>query len=186
MKYKTSAKVVDGKLILSLPDAASPVVWQMDLIEMKASAFEIKTDDKTGQYLFVSKKQGQDSFDIIAPFDDKDKAVAALMETSKALENATAYPVHTTSSAEAAYSHAPSSSHGAYAPHPAQKKPGKGKWIGVLILFIIIGGLIFVSFNMQPRSPSSFQPSPSSSAAGGGAEQNAGVPMSADDFLRNR
>ena len=40
--YQSSARVVDGKLILSFPHALTPVVWQMDLSQTKASALEVQ------------------------------------------------------------------------------------------------------------------------------------------------
>ena len=45
-----SANVVDGKLILSLPEAENPVVWQMDLSSAKASALEVKKDEEKDTY----------------------------------------------------------------------------------------------------------------------------------------
>ena len=50
-KNKTSAKVVEGKLILSCPGAEIPVVWQMDLNEAKACAFEVQCDEKANGFL---------------------------------------------------------------------------------------------------------------------------------------
>ena len=41
-KYTSSAKIVDGILVLSLPDAIHPVVWQMELGQSKSSALEIR------------------------------------------------------------------------------------------------------------------------------------------------
>lgn len=40
--YSSSAKVVNDTLVLSLPDAKSPIVWRMELTEIKAAAFELQ------------------------------------------------------------------------------------------------------------------------------------------------
>ena len=42
----TSASVVDGKLILSFPHAQTPVLWQMDLTQAKASSLEVTKSEK--------------------------------------------------------------------------------------------------------------------------------------------
>ena len=44
------ANVVDGKLILSLPEAATPVIWQMDLEQAQSCALEVKEDKKSKQF----------------------------------------------------------------------------------------------------------------------------------------
>jgi len=82
-----SARVVDGKLILSLPDASTPVVWQMDLTQTKASALEVRhNQDKTVFTLTLKTPKGE-TLDI-APFDSREFAVEGLMAASFALENA--------------------------------------------------------------------------------------------------
>ena len=45
-KNGASANVVDGKLILSFPHAQTPVLWQMDLAQAKASAIEVLKAEK--------------------------------------------------------------------------------------------------------------------------------------------
>ena len=85
-KFLPSAKVIDGILILSLPDAISPIVWQMELGQSKASAVEIRTTDD-GKFILTLKTPRQDVLDI-AHYSNKDQAVKALMVTSQALEKA--------------------------------------------------------------------------------------------------
>ena len=84
--YQSSAKVVDGNLILSLPDAVNPVVWRMELGGVKASALEVRTD-ASGAFLLTLKTPKGEVHDI-APYAERDSAVAALMRASAALQNA--------------------------------------------------------------------------------------------------
>lgn len=84
-KNASSAKVVDGNLIISLPDAINPVVWRMELGSVKASALEVRANDNN--FLLALKTPKGDVHDI-APFDSRDKAVQALMNVSHALHHA--------------------------------------------------------------------------------------------------
>ena len=52
--FSASAKVVDGTLILSLPDAISPVVWRMELGHAKSSAIEVREQDN-GTFMLTLK-----------------------------------------------------------------------------------------------------------------------------------
>lgn len=171
-KNQTSAKVVDGKLILSCPGAVVPVVWQMDLGEAKASALEVKQDEGKPHFVLIQRTQ-KGSAAAVATFEARDKAIQALMEASKALESAhgkIALPAN--------------ENHGNVYVAPTQKKSG-GKWIIAILLFIVLFLLFGIfsanlSQNYQPGSydnqASAPQPNP--------AESN-GVPVSADDFLNS-
>ena len=85
-KYLSTAKVIDGVLILSLPDAITPVVWQMELGQSKSSALEIRTTDK-GEFVLILKTPRQDILEI-ATYAQRDRAIKALMITSSAMEKA--------------------------------------------------------------------------------------------------
>jgi hypothetical protein len=85
-KYLPSAKVIDGILVLSLPDAISPVVWQMELGQSKSSALEIRTSED-GKFILTLKTPRQDVLDI-AQYANRDQAIKALLVTSQALEKA--------------------------------------------------------------------------------------------------
>ena len=56
-KNNASASVVDGKLILSFPHAQTPVIWQMDLAEAKASALEVLKAEKGTDFTLTLKTQ---------------------------------------------------------------------------------------------------------------------------------
>lgn len=169
--YTSSARVVGDALVLSLPDACSPVVWRMELGDIKAAAFEIKNDGETWTLTMKTPKGEAQS---IAPFDSKAKAVRALMTTSRAMEQASTRPV---------YANDPG--------HPAAQAARKGKGqlaagiIGVVLLGVLIVGLV----QAGPKPPTSLNATGASSteATADGASGGApGVPVSADSFLMNR
>ena len=85
IKPATSAKIIDGKLILSFPDAITPIIWQMDFGAAKMSALEIRTLDEKNQLLLTAPKA--DTIEI-ASFNDKNQAIDHLVAISKALDKA--------------------------------------------------------------------------------------------------
>ncbi len=170
--HQSSARVVDGKLVLSFPHAITPVVWQMDLTQVKASALEVHEDKTTGVATLVLKTPGGSNTDV-APFEKKSQAVEALMAVSRALESAQGQ-IRVVAAGEAAtYAQAP-------------RKPfSPGKWIAaVLALF-----MLFILFNIWgsnlPQRPSSVESASSADPSAPRPEAEAGVPLSADDFLNN-
>lgn len=177
-----SANVVDGKLILSFPEALTPIVWQIDLNDAKSSAFEVIEDN--AQYKLTSKKQGAQKKETIAPFATKDKAIEALMATSHALAHAHGQINQSTKQASNANN---ASAPVTYALPYEQKKSGGTKWIFTIIAVVLIAGLFMMANSMQPRSPSSVGGvSSQNEASRTNASSSAGVPVSADDFLRSR
>jgi hypothetical protein len=174
------ASVVDGKLILSLPEALTPIVWQIDLGDAKSSAFEVI--EESGQYKLISKKQGAQKKETIAPFADKNKAVEALMATSHALAHAHGHihnnpPANVSTPGPAAYTHISTET----------SKSGGGKWIFAVASIVLIIGLFYMANTMQPRSPSSMvNASANNNNTAPNSASQAGVPVSADDFLRSR
>lgn len=177
-----SANVVDGKLILSFPEALTPIVWQIDLNDAKSSAFEVV--EENSEFKLTSKKQGAQKKETIAPFATKDKAVEALMATSNALANAHGQmQAHAPQASNANNVNAPVT----YAVPYSHKKSSGAKWIFTLIAIILIAGLFMMANSMQPRSPSSIGgANANNQASGSNAASSAGVPVSADDFLRSR
>lgn len=175
---QTNAHVVDGKLILSFPEALTPIVWQIDLSDAKSSSFEVIEED--GQFKLVTKKQGAQKKETIAPFADKETAVQALMATSHALANAHgqiqggAVANNNASVQAAPITYA--------APMQVQQKSGAGKWIFAIVSVVLIIGLFSMVNSMQPRSPSSME----TGAAASNAASQSGVAVSADEFLRSR
>lgn len=172
-KSTATARVVDGKLILSYPDALNPVVWQMDLTQAKASAMEVR--DNKGTFMLTLKTAKGETTDI-APFTTKEEAVDALMVAARALENAHGQirPVANGTNVEQL---------------PVEKN-GKGRWAGATLGIIMIVILIGIWGSLTPRPAANGGSAPVGSnpamTMGGSAGDENGVPLSADEFLRKR
>ncbi|HNQ91475.1 MAG TPA: hypothetical protein PKI93_00925 [Alphaproteobacteria bacterium] len=181
-KIIPTAKVVDGILILSLPDATFPVVWQMEVGQSKSSALEVRPAEHGDGFTLVLKTPRQDVLEI-AQYDSKEHAVRALITVSAAMEKAQGQirTGHGTGQRSQPYDYSV----------PALRDEGQGNKVvkfvfkplgyivGALLLFAVLllltSSLIgIISGPMTGGSPSS----PSSST------QNA--PMSAEDFLEGR
>ena len=167
---RSSAKVVDGTLILSLPDALSPVVWRWNLGEAKASALEVR-EDKEGSFKLVLKTPRGDVQDV-APFENRQKAMSALLAVSRAMENAVTMPVaiEQTDAIPAA------------APIPVVPKKdgikvgmGLGAIVILILLFMWMNSVSPTRLDTDVRTTSATQTNPSDSS---------GVAVSADDFLK--
>lgn len=176
--YESAAKVVDGNLILSLPDAVNPVVWRMELGSVKASALEVKPAADGSSFILSLKTPKGDVHDI-APFANRDSAVRALMRVSAALQGA--HGKFTAPQSAPVASAAP-----ATAPVYAVKDTSSGsaiKWLltlgGVLIVIVLFAYLSTLS----PR-----QGADSATATFTGTQSPAntetGIPQSADEILR--
>lgn len=168
--YSSSAKVVGDSLVLSLPDAISPVVWRMELSEIKAAAFELKQNPE-GYVLLMKTPKGEAQ--EIAPFDNKSRAMKALMAASRAMEQAQSAIRSASGTANAQ-------------PAPA-KKGGGGQMLAGIIGVLILCGLIFAMVSMGPQMPAvEGGQSMATNTAANNAGSASGVPMSADEFLRAR
>ncbi len=178
-KYISTAKVIDGILILSLPDAISPIVWQMELGQSKSSALEIR-DGENGQFILTLKTPRQDVLDI-ATYANRDLAIKALLVTSAALEKGQGQ-------LKAAPAGFTGSANGYPVPAVTQQKNGAFcilkkilMWLaGIaagLILLFIVGWLLLGAINVI-MTPQSGNPTSSVNSNGGA--------VSADEFLENR
>jgi len=176
-KNQSSASVVDGKLILSFPHAISPIVWQMELGEAKASALEVQENKDEGNFSLTLKTPRGESVSIAA-FQSRDDAVSGLMAASQALENAHGQIRPGGKGSAQDNSPAPSAA--------AQTAPKRGgsRWPGVVIGIVFIIVLIGIWSSLTPRPPSGF--GAASSITSSASPDAAGVPVSADDFLRGR
>lgn len=171
--YSSSAKVIDGMLILSLPDAVSPVIWRMELGHAKASAMEVR-DNGNGTFSLVLRTPRGETNEI-APFTTRAPAVRALMSVSRALESGhgRSMPPQAAGSGKVATETAAPARRGGLVPGLIA--------VGILII------LISIFFSMTPRTvPMSVATAggiPASTATNG---STAGTPVSADDFLKGR
>ena len=172
--FESSAKVVDGNLILSLPDAINPVVWRMELGSVKASAMEVKKDAADGTFTLSLKTPKGEVHDI-APFETRELAVRALMRVSAAMQGAQGKL-------------APVSALHSQAPAPASTQTGNApdgktalKWLAAL------GGVLLVIFLFAYASalgPRGGDPQSANFDSSGQSSSENGVPQSADDVLR--
>lgn len=170
--YESSAKIVDGNLILSLPDALNPVVWRMELGNVKTSALEVRAVANDETFMLALKTPKGDVHDI-APFGSREKAVSALMCVSNAMQNA-----HGRMSAPVI----PMPSFAANAQafvNPKQGSPAY-KWLfalgGVLLvilLFSYIGSIAPRSADIEITNTNGTE-----------AEGESGVPQSANQILK--
>lgn len=184
--YKSSAKVVDGNLILSLPDAEKPVVWRMALTHVRASAIEIK-DEKDGSFVLLLKTP-KEEVQQIAPFTSRAKALNALMAVTLAMQNA-----HGKIALAGANQNTGSNMDTAMPQYTYPENQGNaGRWIVASIGIVIVGALFFYMASMGPRSisnviPTNIQAQRSSNSGENTrsleAQNQRGVPVSADDFL---
>lgn len=178
-----SANVVDGKLILSFPDAVSPVLWQMELAEAKASALEVAAGKEEGQHALILKTAKGEKIDI-ATFTSRADAVAGLMAAANALENAQGQIRSGASTLESAPTNG-----AAKQPKPkknltqAEKKQKQKRWLtGILALVVL-----FICFSLWasvvPRVVSTSAPNTGVVTGVTSPQNSSGVPVSADDFL---
>lgn len=81
-----SAQVAGGRLVLSLPDAETPVVWVMDLGEASSAVLRLE-NDKNG-FCVIRKHSGKSAVETVAVYRDRRAAETALARASRALEAA--------------------------------------------------------------------------------------------------
>lgn len=166
--HESSAKVVDGNLILSLPDALNPIVWRMELGSVKSSALEVRAQDNN--FLLTLKTPRGDVHDI-APYDNRDKAVAALLKVSDALEGA--HGKMGTVAANTSYN-------AALQDKPASTGTGY-KWLIALAAVIL---LIFLYSYLSSLTTGLTSIGEGAGTAPISSAGESGVPQSADDYLR--
>jgi hypothetical protein len=169
---QAGARVVDGKLILSFPHALTPVVWQMDLTQAKASALEVH--EQNGTFVLVLKTPRAESTDI-APFEKRAQAVEALMAVSKALENAQGQirPAGGANGDSVIYTE-------------NKRRGGAGKWIAAFLGLFFLFVLFSMWGTMPPPAASGLEARAPGTAAGAPPAAENGVPLSADDFLNQQ
>lgn len=180
--YAASASVIDGTLILSLPDAITPVVWRLDLGQTRASALEVREREE-GSFTLLLKTPRGDLNDIAA-FATRGRAVAALMAVTRAMEQAHGQ-IRSFANDSESYNptHLPVPVRGRKSKNYNARSQQEKGWIGGVIALALIILLVSVILNMGPKQISSLS---SASPAAGEPVIQSGVPVSADDFLKNR
>jgi hypothetical protein len=166
---KSKAQVVDGKLILSCPTAISPVVWQMDLTQAKASAMEVQTQ---GDVFQLNLRTAKNENVLVASFLNKSAALKTLQDISRALNRA----------------------HGTIRPaEQGTARKGKGflGWVGWGASVIVTAVILVFSMGMIVTAiygplPQTIEPLAGPDAQTPSIPAENGVPLSADDFLKGR
>ena len=168
------AHVVDGKLILSLLEAENPVVWQMELDGVKASALEV--NEKSKKFHLSLKTMGGDISDI-AVFEQREQAVTCLSAASRALQGA-----------EGAMkpSIAANAAHGSDSNHGRRVGQRKSRWGLVIGLVVLLFVLLLIWANLSPQRADVGRLSATAPIGSGPSMQESGVPLSADEFLMKR
>jgi hypothetical protein len=168
---KSSAKVADGRLILTLPDAQTPVIWIMDLNEATTSVLRIESDQ---QNLHVIKKlNGKSAADTVGVYASREKAEAALQKASKALAKAQNSRLHTGQNNQ-----------------PVIIRPAS-RAARIFTAFLYIWFALYLTGNIFYYFANSTAPTPQTSINQQAVptpqtQQNTdGVPQSADEFLQN-
>jgi hypothetical protein len=177
-KLTPSAKIVDGVLVITLPDAIRPVVWQLELGLSKSSAMEVREKDD-GTFLLVLKTSRQDVHEI-APYATRDLAVRALMAVSKALEGAQTglrgansnNPYHLPAVIPGMASVA--------SQHSSSGVNTGSKTARLLVGGVIILALIYGVTRLGPPAPSDFNATTSTTV---NSRAQTGEAISADDYL---
>lgn len=177
-KYATSAKVVDGILILTLPDALRPSVWQMQLGQTKSSALEVR--DHGDQWLLVLKTPRQDVIEI-APFASREAALKALMAVSRAMEKA-----HGQLNGQASYSGTPTY------PVPALIGGSAANWFYKIVkwfFYMVLTAIAFIlivllALKLTAPTTDLQETAPQQQAAP--TQDGIGTPQSAEDFLNGQ
>lgn len=174
-KLTPSAKIVDGVLVITLPDAIRPVVWQMELGLSKSSAMEVR-DLNDGTFMLVLKTPRQDVQEV-APYATREQAVRALMAIAKALEGASGRLRGVNSNNP---DHLPAvipQASSAAAPASGSRKTTR-IIIGAAVVILLV--LFFTRIDGPARTPAGGDFDTGTAPA---APAPAGEPLSADDYL---
>lgn len=173
-QHKSSASVVDGKLVLSFPGAEKPVVWQMCLNDAKVSALEIEKDEAGEEFTYaLLLKNSKGETTPVARFEKRREALSALMAASKALKEAKGQIFSATD--------------GANASCPSGKRRSGFRWIFIFGLLVLgVMALLNILSRSGWNDPRALQDTLADSALSSGVPSAAGVPVSADDFLKGR
>jgi hypothetical protein len=176
--YESSAKVVDGSLIISLPDALNPVVWRMELSNVKASALEVRPHSNDGTFILSLKTPKGDVHEI-APFSSREIAVRALMRVSSALQGASGKMFTSTTLLPGVTTAQDMPSR----PALLGAGPTSLKWLIALVGVVVV---IFLFAKMSSMARQYAMSGSSQTATGDAAAPNAntGVPLSAEDMFR--
>lgn len=156
-KTGNTAHIADGHLVLSLPQAKSPVVWRWNLAQAQAAALEVV---ESGTSFALSMKTAEGNVQNIASFDSRETAVETLMLVSRALDKKSASPIDSASES--------------------------AKWLIAVLGVLVVLGMFFYLGRMTPQTAAPYvtgETTAAGDAAAVPAGEAAGVPVSADELL---
>lgn len=182
LRNRPTARVIDGKLVLNMPDAETPALWVMDLSDAQTSVLRLE-NDRGG--LFILKKHSGKGAETVAVYRNRESGTRAMEIAAKALEK---------------------TRNG----NGGEVYAGRGARIGRGFTYFVMGWFVVwtlgltpyvVRFVLSPFLPparpaitaTNLDPTMNFSATGPRARApeetdatEAGVPVSADDFLKER
>lgn len=184
-----SARITDGKLVLSLPDAVTPVMWVIDLNADKTVLLRV-AEAENNQYVLQKTNRGAkpDAIEDIAYYTRKGKAIRALTKATEAMDRnertaAKGIPGALWSWTKTIITWAVLLVLFAY------WMIGTSFGSGLLLALISLrdGGVPVITFEdtAQPQLQPPLTP-PNTVTPGATNPDAVGVPMSAEDFLQNR
>lgn len=191
--HKASANVIDGVLIVSLPNAETPAVWRFDLTQVTVGGVEVREDD--GRFI-IGARNAKGELQDIATYPTRESATQALTVITQAMMNASVSRPAAAPAAGAAA--AIPAAHIAAAAMPPRgfvsrwaRRIGTLAFIGVALFgaimmfamsdFFKAGGSLSSNQTANSNVPASTGNAPSESSRLGEIEP--GVPASADDLL---
>lgn len=175
-KNSVRANVVDGKLILSFPDAQTPVLWQMDLAQAKASALEVREKGGNQTALVIKNPRGETM--EVAVFEHRADAIEGLMAAAYALENAHGQIRQMV----------PAANDGGMPGAQRRGAPGgkKKKWLIAIISVLALYVLFHIWASILPQQIVVGENGLNMTSSDVNPQDSAGVPVSADAFLNGR
>ncbi len=174
-ELSSNVTIIGSKLIVSLPNAQMPVVWQTDLEQAQSSSFTIKEDKKAKIFILISKMQ-DGTVNEIANFSDKQESVDILMEISNTLQNIHAQINMTVAAA-------PTTSQTL---HDQQKSGARDNKIGAAIALSLIAVLLIIWIMSASNNLNTTKENGNNNISSANTRSSSGVAVSADDFLSNR
>jgi hypothetical protein len=174
-KNSSTANITYGKLVISTPDSIEPSIWTTDLEQITSSAFKTKSEENGNYSLIIEKiekteNKGKETnktiTEIIATYDNKELAIAALMNTSKALKSS---PSEINLLLEKGKQ------------HPSNKSEAKQWLIALLAAALLIGMFMYLG-KLAPNTMN-YQNQQTLNSQSSGAGSTTGVPVDADKML---
>lgn len=188
--HKATANVIDGVLIVSMPNAETPAVWRFDLSQVSIGGVEIRNDE--GRFI-LGARNARGELQDIAAYPTRESATQALTEITAAMMNASSSRPAPASAAAMPQAHVAAAA-------MAQPRGFVSRWarrIGTVAIIVVAlfgavmmfamsdffkaGGTLSPGQTANSNVPASAGQSGTNSSRLGEIEP--GVPASADDLL---